>query len=126
MQNAIKFFSKTFTGETTKEAYLKASNWVGKFIFSKVEIGETFWKIEKINTNFPTVKLELYAMLDPSETEKSFCNRCQEFHKSFYINQDYNCNACRMQAYNKNVKDKLNIKRGFRQERLRYLLEKND
>lgn len=124
MKIAIKFFEKSFVDEVSKNAYMKACKWVAKYIISKVEIGETFWNITKVEkANSPTFKLELYAMLDDTDFENGFCNRCQEFHKSFFINQQFNCNKCNMKAYQNQIKQKLDTKKGYRMERLKYLLE---
>lgn len=121
----IKFFEKQFSDENSKDAYLKACKWVVKYIISKVEIGETFWNITKVNdADLPTFNLALYAALNPDEVNSSFCDRCKEFHKSFYINQQYNCNTCNYTAFKKQMEQKLNIKKNYRKKRLRYILDK--
>lgn len=125
MKIAIKFFEKEFKSEESKNAYLKACKWVAKNIISKVEIGETFWNINKVeNASLPTFKLELYCMLDESEFRQGFCDKCQQFHKAFYINQFYNCNRCNMKTYTEYAESKLIIKKTYRKERLDYILNK--
>lgn len=122
----VKFFEKLFTGETSKDAYLNACKWVAKHVVSKVEIGETFWKTEKIEADLPTFKLELHAMLDAEESTKGFCDKCQEFHRSFYINQQFNCDKCNYTAFKKQVGQKLIIKKDWRLERLNAILNSDD
>lgn len=127
MQTIAKFFERDFTGKKYyKQAYMKACIWVAKNILSKqVEIGETYWKIAKVeNADCPTCHLELYAMLDTKETEKSFCQSCKDFHCKFYINEEYNCNSCKMQAFKKQYENKLKIKQQYRKERLNNMLNK--
>lgn len=125
MKIAIKFFEKVFKGEDSKDVYLKACKWIAKNVISTVEIGETFWRIEKErDTDLPTFKLELYAMLDANETGEKFCIKCKEFHRSFFINQDFNCSRCNMKTYKNELEDKLSIKKQWRKERLKYILEK--
>lgn len=125
MFSTIKFFEKEFVAEESKKAYLRACRWLAKNVLSKVEVGETLYNIKKVNgANYPTFKLELYAAIDSSEFDTTFCGRCQEFHKSFFINQNYNCDKCNMKAHVKQIEQKLEIKRSFRLERLNYILNK--
>lgn len=118
MNLSKKIFEKDFVGSNTKNAYLKACKWVAQKIIGKVEVGETLWSIEKVEASLPTFKLELHIMLDAKKTEKSFCERCKEMHKSFFINENYNCNRCNMKAFNKELDLKLKIKEGHRKNQL--------
>mgnify|MGYP000998550713 CR=1 FL=1 len=122
----MQFYQTSFTGKTAKEAYLRSCKWVAKYVISKeVEIGgETFWKTEKIlDADSPTVKLELYAMLDLEDSTKNFCTKCQEFHNLFYMNQQFNCNKCNYTAFKKQMYEKMTIKKNWRKEKLNYILE---
>jgi hypothetical protein len=120
-----KYFEKDFVGSTGKDAYLKASKWVARFIISKVEIGETFWSIVKVESDSPTFRLQLFSAIEEKEHRTSFCDKCKEFHKAFYINQQYNCDACNLTAYQQNMEKRLQVKSVYREERLRYIMEKN-
>lgn len=126
MKLVVKFYQRDFSGEGSKTTYLEACKWVAKNVISKeVEIGgDTFWRIKKVkDADLPTFRLELYAMLDSEESTKGFCNRCQEFHKAFYLNQQYNCDACNYTAFKKQMEQKLQIKKAWRKERLSYILK---
>lgn len=124
MKIADKFFMKEFKADTNKDAYLKACKWAGKYIIGKVEIGETFLRYEKVeDASLPTIRLELYCVLEEGELRKNFCNRCEEFHKAFYINQFYNCDRCNVRTYLEDNERKLKIKKNYRKERLEYLME---
>lgn len=129
MNLAVKFFQKTFTldvdnHETGKQLYARVNKWVADYIIKKVEVGETFWRVSKVSdSDLPAFKLELYALLDSEEASKNFCNRCKEFHSSFYLNQQFNCDACNYTAFKKQMKEKLQIKKEWRKSRLKLALE---
>ncbi len=111
---------KEFSDDESKEAYLKACKWVAVNIVSKVEAGpDTFWNItRKKDTSLPTFVLEVHTMIDSADHEKSFCGACKEFHKSFFINEAYNCNSCKFLAFTKQVEQRLSIKKQHRKDKM--------
>jgi hypothetical protein len=121
MKMTVKFYEYPEPFSTYKEACL----WVGQNIVKhEVEIGETLWKITKVNEgDYPTFRLELYCTIDASETCKNFCDHCKEFHSAFFLNQQYNCDACNYTAFKKQMEQKLKIKKDYRVEKLGYMLE---
>lgn len=96
----------------SKEAYLMACKWLAKNVISKKdEIGAYSFEISKDEkAEDTTFILTLYATLDELEINKKNCEICQEVHRLFYVNDDYNCNSCREQAYRRKIEDKLKIK----------------
>ena len=125
MNIAIKFYERNFEAENSKNAYLKACKWAATNVVNKVEIGDTFWRIMKVkDANLPTFKIELFCLLDEKASREEFCEKCKEFHRSFFINQFYNCNSCNMRSYTECLKSRLKIKKQYRKERIRYILEK--
>lgn len=115
-----KIFQKTVEGETHKEAYLALCKWVGKNIVGNVEIGDVYYNIKKIyKENCPACKLEVFIMLEDETFLEEHCKKCQEFHKLFYINQQFNCDACNMTAYRKHLDLKLQIKKEYRVQQLK-------
>jgi len=125
MQFTVKYFERQFNDEVSKQAYLKACKWLAQHVIGKVEVGDSFHRITKVkDTDLPTFKLELFAALESGSLKSKFCERCKSFHKSFYVNQEYNCNACKLVAFNSQVDEKLSIKRGYRAERLNYIIDK--
>lgn len=121
MEHATKFYSREFSGSTTKEAYLKACKWVAKNILTDNEIAQDVtWRITK-SEDLPLVVLELYAFVKDTEHVKSFCGACKQFHSLFYINQQQNCNGCNMMAYRSQAEKKGLIKKGYK---LKLLSEK--
>lgn len=123
MKMATPFYKHNFSDEISKQAYLKACKWLAENVVSKVEIGETFWKITKVeDASLPTFKLELYALIDTEDNIKAFCERCKEFHRVFYVNQQFNCNSCNLMAFKNQMDEKLKIKKSYRQERLKHAL----
>jgi len=127
MKYAAPFFTKRFSAETKKEAYMSLAKWVATNVVSNQdEIGETFWNAaEDKDANLPTYKLTLFCMLDETERKNKFCNICKTYHKSFFINQDYNCSKCNMISYVARLEEGLSIKKSYRKERLKFLMNKN-
>jgi hypothetical protein len=122
---AVKFYQKTFTaseGEKSNDVYNRLNTWLARNIIKKVEMGETFWKVEHVKADSPTFTLELWTMLDAEEGTKGFCERCREFHSSFFLNQQYNCDACNYIAFKKQMDQKLNIKKAWRKEKLGHII----
>jgi len=116
MKMSVKFYERSFSDYSSKEAYLSTCRWAAENVVKReVEIGETFIKITKVkDADSPTFKLELYATLDSSEVTSGFCDRCKEFHSLFYMNQQYNCDACNYTAFKKQMELKLKIKKEYR------------
>lgn len=126
MKIAKSFFIIDFDSEkSSKDAYLKVCKWVAKHIISKDEIGETTWGIEKLkDTDLPTFRLELFAMLEEGTIKEDFCKICKEFHCAFYIKDTHDCSNCNMKAFNTRCKDKLHIQNTFRKEKIKLMLDK--
>lgn len=109
-----KFYERDFKDEDSKAAYLKACKFVASNVISKgskVEVSKVTWNIQRVDDkgDLPTFRLELYYTFDDTQFMEQTCNACKEFHKSFFINQDYNCSRCNKVGYEKNVNQKLMI-----------------
>ena len=59
--------------------------------------------------SLPTFRLTLYYKFDDTEFMKMTCNACKEFHKSFFINENFNCSTCNKTGYEKNVRQTMSI-----------------
>jgi len=114
-----KFYTQEFSAPTRKEAYWKACKWIAKYIVSKDKLKDSFIKIWT-NEN-DSVIIDIYAGLEEDKFMKEFCERCKQFHKSFFINQEYNCSTCKVKAYKDQMDQKLLTKKVYRQQRLEYL-----
>lgn len=110
-----KFYERTFKAEKVKDAYMKACKFVASNIInkeSKVEVTKVTWDIVRVEddkSDLPTFRLSLYYKFDDTEFMKKTCEACQEFHKSFFINEEFNCNRCNKVGYEKNVNQKLSV-----------------
>ena len=107
-----KFYERDFKDEDPKKAYLKASKFVASNIISKgskVEVSKVTWDVVRVEGDLPTFRLTLYYKFDDTQFMKQTCDACKEFHKSFFINENYNCNRCNKVGYEKNVDQKLMI-----------------
>lgn len=121
MKLAVKFFQMTFTNESKKEAYLECCMWVARNIIGKikVEMGEIMQSVTiKKDADLPTFILELYSTVNDEEQIKDFCNVCKEFHTCFYMNQQFNCDACNVTSYRTKMNDKLKILKLYRRNQL--------
>jgi pantothenate kinase len=127
MKIAKVFYHKEFSANESKKAYLKACKWVANNVVNKEsDIGETFWKIYKTfeDKDKTTFRLDLYCMLDAKDEKYRFCKACKEHHSSFYSNNVYNCNECKMITYVDRIEARLDIKEQYRKERMEFLLNK--
>lgn len=109
-----KFFEKRFRAENSKEAYLKACKFVASNIISeksRVEDTKVVWDVIKVSdeSDLPTFQLSLYFKFDDTEFMQQTCRACKEFHKSFFINENFNCERCNKVGYEKNIQQKLLI-----------------
>lgn len=109
-----KFYERDFKDEDPKKAYLKASKFVASNIISKgskVEVSKVTWDVNRVEQDgdLPTFRLSLYIKFDDTQFMEQTCNACKQFHKSFFINENFNCSRCNKVGYEKNVKQKLMI-----------------
>jgi hypothetical protein len=124
-----KFYEKKFKAEDSKDAYLKACKFVASNIISKgskVEASKVTWDVTRIEDedDLPTFMLTLYYKFDDTEFMKSTCETCKQFHRSFFINEDFNCSRCSKVGYEKNVSQKLSIGSDYLRKMLDYELNK--
>ena len=109
-----KFYEREFKDEDPKKAYLKACKFVASNIISKgskVEVSKVTWDVVRVEQegDLPTFRLTLYYRFDDTDFMKQTCDACKEFHKSFFINENFNCNRCNKVGYEKNIEQKLMI-----------------
>ena len=111
-----KFYERSFRAESPKEAYMKACKFVASNVISKgskVEAKEITWDVSRVDAekgeSLPTFRLTLYYKFDDTEFMKMTCQACKEFHKSFFINENFNCSKCNKVGYEKNVRQAMSI-----------------
>ena len=107
-----KFYERDFKDEDPKKAYLKASKFVASNIISKgskVEVSKVTWDVVRVEGDLQTIRLTLYYKFDDTDFMKQTCDACKQFHKSFFINENFNCNRCNKVGYEKNIEQKLLI-----------------
>ena len=108
-----EIYSRKFKAEDSKRAYLKACKFIASTILSeksKVEASKVVWDVHKEEDDgddLPTFLLTIYFKFDDTVFKSQTCQACKEFHKSFYINTDFNCSRCNKIGYEKNVQGKL-------------------
>ena len=122
-----KFFSKKFSGETTKEAYMKAAKWVAKYVVAKDGLEQVTYNYEKLKEEAaPTIQLTLYVSMNENEIQDRHCAICKESHSHFFISEETNCNWCKLLAYHKRKKDSIKVKKSYCGEMLRKNIEASD
>ena len=116
MLHIKKFYERKFVAKESKDAYLKACKFVASNVISKaskVEATKVTWDILPVETSgdddLPTFMLTLYIKFDDAEFSKMTCDKCKEFHQSFFINENFNCNRCNKVGYERNLDQKLDI-----------------
>ena len=116
-----EFYKKQFTADTMKAAYMSAAKWYATNVLSKAELMNVHVEFVKDEKNqFPTITLHLYAVLnDEQEVFAQHCSCCEEMHRSFFINENNNCNICAAKGYQNRMEQKIQIKRDWYRELLR-------
>lgn len=109
---ACKIGSKVFTGQTSKEAYMKAVKWYATAVISHDHIHDIHVEFIK-DKDEPKVTVVLWAALSESTTRDEHCKVCREVHTAFYSNTGYDCNRCNVLGYLRRLEQKAIIKVGY-------------
>jgi hypothetical protein len=118
------YHTRSFSNESRKDAYNKAMNWLAKNVITKPENQGISFKVEEVKpADVPTFKLTLMCELDVTEEERKYCEICKSFHRSFFINEEFNCSACKHKAYLKRIEERISIRKSYKKEKLQYLLD---
>ena len=107
-------YQKSFSAKKMKDAYLKACKWYASNVLSKDELHDI--QVEYIKENdkqYPTITARLFTSIEETEIKATHCAICKETHKSFFINENTNCAWCNTDAFERRIREQLNIKRGF-------------
>lgn len=96
-----KIFEKQFSSYNYKDSYLKAIKFASKYISENY----TF-KYEKQDDG-KSIKLIVYFVFDEKDLASHRCQLCKEFHHSFFINEENNCNICKMKAYRAEIESRV-------------------
>lgn len=122
MISGTKYFEKQFVSADAKEGYLMACKWIATNVLSNKDLKDTLFKIVKAgNDDYFVFIVELYCCIDCKEQSDKYCKVCKEMHKSFFINEEYNCSRCNKRAYNDRLKSALKIKRAYRVDKSKNL-----
>lgn len=126
METTIKYFSKKFLSEESEDkAYIKLCRWTQQHIVNDGILKETYIHIIPLHDEeLHAYRLDLHAPLPAEESREKFCNSCKEFHKRFYINQQYNCDRCNMRARVDDIHQRLLVKKEYRKEILKQKIKR--
>lgn len=117
---------KRFTAGSLSEAKTKALKWVGRYVMCKNEVHDIMYHFEEDKETNNCVVVTLFVSLDEGDVRKRHCEICKEFHKLFFINESFDCNACKAKAYQERLNDTLKPKKSFYREALKRLLEETE
>lgn len=119
-----KVLERSFSSKDSKKAYLKCCKWLAKNVVSKEkELGQnlTYKVVKDKESDIPTFKVILYASLDENRVKEKHCEACKEMHNLFYINEQYDCNKCSVNSYQKRRENMLGILKSFLKEKIELL-----
>lgn len=115
-----EFFKKSFTADTMKNAYMKAAKWVASEIISDKDFINVHIQYVKEKEEIPTITVHLFSVQDGEKDVMSHhCECCREMHRSFFINEDTNCNRCSALGFQNRLEEKIAIKRDWYRDILR-------
>lgn len=120
MKYTEEFYCTRFKGKDRKDAYLRACKWYATNVLSKDELHNVHAEFEKEEQS-PTITLHLYITLYEDQVREEHCRICKEVHKSFLMNENVNCDECKLKGYQKRVDQKIAIKKAYYRE----LIERN-
>lgn len=110
-----EFARKKFSGETMKDAYMKAVKWFATNVLSKDELRNVKVEFEK-DKQFPTVTVRLSVSVDEREVMNQHCRCCKEMHSAFFINENTSCSSCSAAAYRRRMTQKIVVKTNYYKE----------
>lgn len=113
-----KLCSKTFGGGSMKDAFLKASKWVATNIIADQRFHEITVEYLK-DESLPQITAVLFVGIKEKEIQDEHCAICKEFSKSFFINEETNCNSCKVKGYQKRQVQHLEVKAAYYKELLK-------
>lgn len=112
---SYKILSYTFTANSEKEAYLKGCKYIAKYVASKKYKNISF-NINRVGDESNSFVFILYTNIDIKENQKRFCFLCRKMHKSFFINEEYNCSRCNLRTFLNRIKQQADISKTFYKE----------
>ena len=112
MNASVKIKSFTITSSDISKAYANGCKKIAKISKDK----RITFNVEIINET--TIKFNLYTNIDMNGMQRDFCKMCKEFHCSFYINEEYNCNRCNLKSFISRLAHTANVSKAYYKSRL--------
>ncbi len=117
MLMSIPITRKSFFAETSKKAYIKANKWVAINILNVEELKDSTINFIKVDEG--QIDIVVYTTLDMADEKSKFCKICKDYHKSFFINEEYNCKRCNCITFLKKTQSRLKIRKSYKKEILK-------
>lgn len=112
MEFTMKVKSFEFQAKSEKEAYIKGCKQLAKYMASKKYQNLQF-RIERSPEDPKTFIFILFTALDLGADQRNYCKICKDFHCSFYINENYNCDRCNLKTFLRREEEKLRVSKSY-------------
>ena len=103
MDHCVKICSFIVDGETFNIAYSKARRRIESINNLKTDNHIFSFNFEKMKKG---IRVNVFVLFDYKKEEERICKICKEFHCSFFINEQYNCDRCTYKSYKKRLNEK--------------------
>lgn len=114
MKVCDKIKEMTFSHAISKKAYEKLFIWLAKNVILLQDEQEILLSITKNKkANVPTFTLKMYCSADMEKVMQAQCEICRDTHSLSYMNNHYDCNKCKAQAFNKRIEAQLSVKKSY-------------
>lgn len=124
MKYCEKVCSKQFSDVSSKQAFQKACKWYNQYFLANSDkfhnISVSFEKQRK--GDLTVIKATIWGMLEEEEVAADNCKICKEVHNLFFVNDNYNCSSCTVNAYKKRMIEKIGIKCNYYKEIIRRMI----
>lgn len=96
-----RILTKRFTSVNSKKCYMKVVKWLALNVISKPQLAQqvTYTIVKSYGSGVYVYTLEVFARLDGEQVKERHCAICKEVHSSFFINQESDCNNCKLCGY---------------------------
>ena len=114
-----KVKSYTFSGSSTREAYIKACSYLMNILTSNKFKNASF-KIDKIEEKEENIYItaSIYTNLGLNAEQSHYCKTCKGINSSSFIHDKRTCSKCKLKAFLSLAKEKAMVSKRFYKEEI--------